>query len=134
MGIFGNLFKKSEKQNKKRMQSNINWIPLTSVAQIEEVKKASKSKLVGIFKHSTRCIISKTVINNFNAAFPESLADKIDMYYIDLLNYREVSNEVGYAFQVMHQSPQLLLIKDGVTILNASHYDITQIDLEKIVK
>ena len=53
------------------------------------------------------------------------------MYYLDLLNYRDISNEIGYEFQVMHQSPQFLLIHNKVAVLHASHYDITQINLEK---
>ncbi|CAL2085785.1 bacillithiol system redox-active protein YtxJ [Tenacibaculum sp. 190524A05c] len=135
MGIFGNIFNKStEKSEKKEMKSVINWIPLTSISQFEEIKKKSKSKVVGIFKHSTRCVISRTVLKNFDQGFPESVSNKIDMYYLDLLSYRDVSNEVGYEFQVMHQSPQLLLIHNGITALHASHYDITQINLEKIIK
>ncbi len=135
MGIFGNIFNKSsEKSEKKVVKSVINWIPLTSVSQFEEIKKKSKSKVVGIFKHSTRCVISRSVLQRFNESFPESVTDKVDMYYLDLLSYRDVSNEVGYEFQVMHQSPQLLLIHNGLTALHASHYDITQINLEKIIK
>lgn len=136
MGIFGNLFNKksSEESSKKEVQSHINWIPLTSVAQLEAIKKESKAKWIGIFKHSTRCVISRTVIKNFDQSFPESLSGKIDMYYLDLLSYRELSNEVGYKFQILHQSPQLLMIRNGVTALHASHYDIMQVNLEKIVK
>lgn len=137
MGLFGNIFNKSEKNESKDKQepkTNINWIPLTSVSQFAEIKEKSKSKVVGIFKHSTRCVISRTVLKNFDQGFPESVSDKIDMYYLDLLNFRDVSNEVGYEFQVMHQSPQLLLIHKGITALHASHYDITQINLEKIIK
>ena len=84
MGIFGNIFNKSsEKSEKKEVKSAINWIPLTSVSQFEEIKKKSKSKVVGIFKHSTRCVISRTVLKNFDQGFPESVSDKIDMYYYE---------------------------------------------------
>lgn len=134
MGIFGNMFKKTEKEDKKEEKSNVNWIPLTSMEQIEEIKKKSKTKLVGIFKHSTRCAISRSVIKNFDSNFPESVSDKVDVYYLDLLNHRELSSEIGYAFQVLHQSPQLLLINKEKAVIHASHYDITRIDLEKIVK
>ncbi|AUC15030.1 hypothetical protein BTO06_07715 [Tenacibaculum sp. SZ-18] len=137
MGLLGNIFNKSEKnQNREKQEAktNINWIPLTSVSQFTEIREKSKLKMVGIFKHSTRCIISRTVLKSFDQDFPKSVSDKIDMYYLDLLNFRDVSNEIGYEFQVMHQSPQLLLIHKGVTTLHASHYDITQINLEKIVK
>ncbi len=134
MGIFGNIFKKSEQQEKKEVKSNVNWIPLTSLEQINEIKKKSKTKPMAIFKHSTRCGISRSVIKSFDSTYPESLTDKIDVYYLDLLNHRDLSSEVGYAFQVLHQSPQFMLIHRGKAVVHASHYDITRIDLEKIVK
>ncbi len=134
MGIFGNMFKKTEKEDKKEQKSNVNWIPLRSIEQIKEIKEKSKTKPAAIFKHSTRCAISRSVIKNFDSNFPESVSDKIDVYYLDLLNFRDVSNEVGYAFQVLHQSPQLMLVSRGEAVVHASHYDITRIDLEKIIK
>ncbi len=136
MGIFGKIFRKSSdiKETIQNQEEGIDWVSLTSVNQIEEVTKRSEAKLAGIFKHSTRCVISRTVIKMFSQSFPESLKDKIDLFYVDLLNHREVSNEIGYTYQVLHQSPQFLLISKGKAIVHASHYDITQIDLEKIVK
>ena len=55
----------------------------------------------------------------------------IKVYYLDLLNYRDVSDEVGYLFQVMHQSPQLLVIRNEVAVFNASHYDITTMNIQQ---
>lgn len=137
MGIFNKFFgdksnQEEKKQEQQEMDSNIKWIPLTSLEQLEEIKEKSKTKTVGVFKHSTRCSISKGVIKSFDRSFPEELSEKIDIYYLDLLNYREISNEVGHTFQVIHQSPQLVLIKNGVAVADASHYDITQVDLKKI--
>ena len=57
----------------------------------------------------------------------------LDLYYLDLLSYRDVSNETGYKFQVIHQSPQLLVIKNGNAIAHASHGGISELDLEKFV-
>lgn len=57
----------------------------------------------------------------------------LDLYYLDLLSFRDVSNEVGYKFQVMHQSPQLLVIKNGVTVVHASHGAINDINLAQFV-
>jgi bacillithiol system protein YtxJ len=56
-----------------------------------------------------------------------------DLYYLDLLNYRDVSNESGYKFQVMHQSPQLMVIKNGVAVAHASHGAINEMDLVKFI-
>lgn len=127
MGLFNSVFGKSEK---KEQVSNVNWIPLTSIDQLNEIKGQSKAETILIFKHSTRCGISSMVIKRFENLFDESMKS-IKVYYLDLLNYRSISDEVGYTFQVMHQSPQLLVIKNETAILNASHYDIAQVDIQR---
>jgi bacillithiol system protein YtxJ len=58
---------------------------------------------------------------------------RLKLYYLDLLNYRDISDEIGAQFQVMHQSPQLLIIKNEIAVAHASHYDIMSIDLKKQV-
>jgi bacillithiol system protein YtxJ len=70
------------------------------------------------------------VIKRFENLFNESMKN-IKVYYLDLLNYRDVSDEVGYTFQIMHQSPQLLVIRNEIAVLDATHYDITTIDIQK---
>lgn len=128
MGIFNSIFgNKTVKEEKQ--ESFINWIPLTSIEQLKEIKKQSKNEAVAIFKHSTRCGISSMVIKRFVSSFDEELKD-FKVYYLDLLSYRDLSSEVGYEFQVLHQSPQLLVIKNGVAVAHASHYNIAQIDLK----
>jgi bacillithiol system protein YtxJ len=69
------------------------------------------------------------VLKQFEKQFDESMS-ALKVYYLDLLNYRELSDEVGYAYQILHQSPQLLVIKNGVVIAHASHHDIIAIDLK----
>ncbi|MFC4269331.1 bacillithiol system redox-active protein YtxJ [Polaribacter marinivivus] len=110
----------------------INWTPLTSLEQLETIKEQSKTESIFIFKHSTRCGISSMVIKQFEKLFTEE-HQRLKVYYLDLLSYRNVSDEVGYTFQVQHQSPQLLIIKNGVCVYHASHYDITQTDLTRFL-
>jgi bacillithiol system protein YtxJ len=131
MSLFKNIFTSSS-ETKEKAISNVSWTPLTSLSQLEEIKKLSKTAPIAIFKHSTRCGISSMVIKRFEKSFGEDLKN-LKVYYLDVLNYRDISDEVGYEFQVMHQSPQLLVIKDGVVVANASHYDITSIDLKLYV-
>ena len=107
------------------------WIALNSIDQLDVIAELSKTKTQLIFKHSTRCGISRMVMNQFVAAYDLDL--NADLYYLDLLRYREVSNEVGYKFQVLHESPQLLVIKNGVVVAHASHGAINDIDLAKFV-
>lgn len=104
------------------------WINLNSLSQLNEIEEKSKTKTQVIFKHSTRCGISRMVMNQFVEAY--DVDANLDLYYLDLLSYRDVSNEVGYQFQVMHESPQLLIIKNGVTVAHASHGQINMINLE----
>ncbi len=127
MGLLNSIFGNKETE---KVESNISWIPLTTVKQLEEIKEQSKSETVLIFKHSTRCGISRMVIKRFEQLFDESMKN-IKVYYLDLLNYRDISDEVGYAFQVMHQSPQLLIVKNEVAVAHTSHYDITAIEISK---
>lgn len=127
MGIFNKMFGSSEPKEEKVLP----WQALNNVSQLSEVEKRSKTKTQLVFKHSTRCGISRMVMNQFVSMYNLDL--NADLYYLDLLNHREVSNEVGYKFQVLHQSPQMLVIKNGVAVAHASHGGINELDLERFV-
>jgi bacillithiol system protein YtxJ len=131
MGLFEKIFK-GNTETKKEEVSKVHWIPVTTASQIRDLKELSKREVVAIFKHSTRCSISRMVLKQFENKFDDALKE-LKVYYVDILNYREISNEIGAVFQVLHQSPQLLLIKNEEVIDFASHYDITTIDLKKHV-
>lgn len=113
------------------MNSNVNWIPLTEISQLDEIVENSKNKTIGIFKHSTRCSISRFALKQFENEY--NLEDKVDLYFLDLLNHRDISNEIANRFQVIHQSPQLILVKNGVAVYDDSHSDIQAEVLEKYV-
>ncbi len=103
----------------------MNWIPLTEIAQLQEIIAASNSKPQVIFKHSTRCATSAMIKSRLERAeAPASL----DYYYLDLITYRSVSNKIEELFQVAHESPQLLLIKNGLCVYDESHYGISMDD------
>jgi bacillithiol system protein YtxJ len=112
--------------------STFNWVPMQNVAQIAELKEQSKTKTVFIFKHSTRCGISRSVIRQFENLFKDS-SNHCVFYYLDLLNYRSVSNEISDEFGVIHQSPQMLIIKNETAVVHESHYDILEVDLSRFV-
>ncbi|MFS4491503.1 bacillithiol system redox-active protein YtxJ [Maribacter sp. 2308TA10-17] len=131
MGVFGGLF--GGKGNKeKKEEKTIPWIALTSLEQLEEIEKKSISKPQFIFKHSTTCGISRMVINMFKSSY-ELTENQADLYYLDLHAFRDVSNETGYRFQVMHQSPQLLVIKNGTVVSHASHGAIAEVNLDQFI-
>jgi bacillithiol system protein YtxJ len=133
MGIFNNIFGvKGEKNSITEKKSYLNWIPLISLEQLKEIKEQSKTQSIIIFKHSTRCGISSIVIKRFENLFTEE-HQHLKVYYLDLLSYRDISDEVGYTFQVIHQSPQLVVIKNEVSIFDASHYDIATMNLTRFI-
>jgi len=127
MGFINKLFGGSSEPKEEKL---LPWITLSELDQLESISEKSNTKTQVIFKHSTRCGISRMVMNQFVGAY--NLTEKdLDLYYLDLLNYRDVSNEVGYKFQVIHQSPQLLVIKNGVVVAQDSHGAINEIDLSR---
>ena len=128
MGLFKNIFGTSDITNAR----TIPWKTLNTIDQLDIITNLSNSKTQIIFKHSTRCGISRMVLNHFETNYTLSENDA-DLYYLDLLSYRDVSNEVGYRFQVLHQSPQLLVIRNGIAVEHASHGDINTIDLNRII-
>ncbi|NQY06626.1 MAG: bacillithiol system redox-active protein YtxJ [Flavobacteriaceae bacterium] len=119
MSLLNRIFKSSDSKEVKTLP----WKELKSISQLDEIERDSKSRVQAIFKHSTRCGISSMVMKRFVSSY-EFQEEDVDLYYLDLLNYREVSNETGYKFQVLHQSPQLLIIKNGETIHHSSHHNI----------
>ena len=120
MSVFSNLFGNSDKQDNSK--SKINWIPLTDLGQLNEIITLSNEKPLVIFKHSTRCIVSRTALKQFENEY--DLDDQVDAYFLDLLEHRDISNEIASRFGVYHQSPQLLLIKNGKSVYDVSHSDI----------
>ena len=130
MGFIKNIF--GDKTSKKVEETYLSWTPLISVEEINTIKEISINQSILIFKHSTRCGISRMVIKQFESLFNEE-NKQLKVYYLDLLNYREVSSKLSEVFQVIHQSPQLLVIKSGISVYNESHYEITKVNLSKYV-
>lgn len=101
----------------------INWKSLTTTAEVDELIKSSNLKPQLIFKHSTTCGISAHMKMQFEAEWQINNED-VDVHYLDLLAYREVSNYIAEVSSVYHQSPQVILFKNGGAIANASHQAI----------
>ena len=104
----------------------MNWIDLTDESQLETIKALSNQQPVVIFKHSTRCSISSMAKNRLDRS---TAPDSILFYYLDLLRFRPLSNKIAETFQVHHESPQVLLIRNGECIYDESHggIDMTEI-------
>jgi bacillithiol system protein YtxJ len=120
MSFFNAIFGNSETENElKKFWSNIK-----SESDLEEAIKKSFEKKIVIFKHSTRCYISKTVLRNFEKEIEDTDKD-IVFYYLDLLVYRNLSNKIAEDLDIEHQSPQLIVLENGKVVRNASHHSIT---------
>lgn len=104
----------------------MNWIALTSEEQLEQIKQRSAEKPQVIFKHSTRCGISALAKSRLDKAQP---AEEIDFYYLDLINYRNLSRKVAEEFNVYHESPQVLIIRNGQCVYDESHMGISMADI-----
>jgi bacillithiol system protein YtxJ len=100
----------------------MNWTSLESAEQIDEIKHQQGYHL--IFKHSTRCSISMMVKKRFELDW-DKLPGDLPIYFLDLIKYRELSGKIANDFHVPHESPQLLLIKDGECILDLSHGEVS---------
>ena len=125
MSIFSSLFGSSE--NREEKTSKMNWNLLIDLGQLNEIILLSSEKPVFIFKHSTRCSVSRMVLKQFESEF--DLEDQVTPYFLDLLEHRAISNAIAERFNVVHQSPQLLLIKNGITVYDASHSAIDVAEL-----
>jgi bacillithiol system protein YtxJ len=129
MSFFKNMFNSSEEKDSN--ENKINWNELTDLGQLNEIIALSNEKPVAIFKHSTRCSVSRMALKQFENEF--NYSDKVTPYFLDLIEYRAISNEIASRFGVTHQSPQLILVKEGKAIYNVSHSDIDAEELGKRV-
>jgi len=116
-----------------KIKKNLPWKTLHSIELFDEIMEASKVKPQLIFKYSTRCGVSRIVLNQFEDNYDLSKED-MDLYFLDLIQYRKVSNEVAYTFQVQHESPQVLIIKNGVVVDHRSHGGVNSINLNRLLK
>lgn len=107
----------------------MNWNKLTEARQINEIKALSAEKPVLIFKHSTRCSISSMSLDRLLRKWKDADLEKVTPYFLDLIAHRELSELVAREFDVPHESPQVLLIKNGGAIYDNSHFGISYAEL-----
>ena len=108
----------------------MNWTELKSEEQVKLIDEESRNQPVLIFKHSTRCSISATALNRLERTWNESEVT-MKRYYLDLLSHRDISNHIAAKFDVEHQSPQVLVVKNGKPVLVQSHLGINFEEIRK---
>ena len=112
----------------------MNWSNLTSEDTLEQIKESSKNTPVLLFKHSTRCSISSMVKARLERSWNDTEMDGVVTVILDLIHYQNLSTVVARDFDVWHESPQVLIIKNGISIYDASHMGISYENIKKICK
>ncbi len=100
----------------------MNWIELTDEQQLQQINELSAKEPVIIFKHSTRCSISSMAKSRLER---ETAPENASFYYLDLIKYRNISNKIAEDYSVHHESPQVLLIKNGECVYEETHNGIS---------
>lgn len=122
MGFFDKIL---GSKNTEESKSKPNWVELTSVGQLDEAAEASKTQKVILFKHSTRCSISASVLNKFE----KMVGEEHKLYFLDLIAHRDISAAIAEKFNVVHQSPQAVVLENGKVTQHDSHYGILDLTL-----
>ena len=103
----------------------MDWIKIKGSQQIEEIVQQSFEHPVFIFKHSTRCSTSSVVLNRLERNWKNLSPDqKLSPFFLDLISYREISNQISLYFKVPHESPQVLIVREGKVLADLSHFEI----------
>ncbi|MFP5438096.1 MAG: bacillithiol system redox-active protein YtxJ [Bacteroidia bacterium] len=118
MGLFGGIFGNSD--NKGTNDSAFKWNDLTELKQLDTIVEESADTPVIIFKHSTRCPVSRMALKNFENEYSIG-EEEATPYFLDLIAHRDISNAIAERFNVIHQSPQVLVIKNGQSVYSESH-------------
>lgn len=104
---------------------SIDWKYITSESSLKEAISTSSEKSVFIFKHSTRCSISSMAKSRLESKWNQEEIGNVTPYFLDLIAHRDISNLIAQTFDVIHESPQMLIIKDGKCTFDTSHMNIS---------
>ncbi len=100
----------------------MNWKPLINEDTVDVIISESNIRPQLIFKHSTRCGVSAMAKKRLEMEWD---LNQVDAWYLDLLNYRSLSNLIESRFNIRHESPQAILFIKGRVAYHASHSAIS---------
>lgn len=106
--------------------NKLSWNILNDETGLQAIKERSSQRPQVIYKHSTRCFISSIVRSQLEKSVTPP---GMDFHFLDLITYRSLSNKIADDFGVSHQSPQVLLIKNGECVYDESHDNISMEEL-----
>lgn len=102
----------------------MNWNQLSDLQTLDHIDELSQKQPVIIFKHSTRCAISASALNRIERNYTDNSGAGFTWYFLDLLRHRDISNAIAEKYGIEHESPQVLIIRNGQCVYHASHSDI----------
>ncbi len=111
----------------------MNWIQLTDINQLNQIRENSQDTPIMIFKHSTSCSTSSMVKGRLERNWNEEEMKHVQSYYLDLIRHREISNIISEQYNIRHESPQVLIIRAGEAVDNFSHFEIDYASVQKAV-
>ncbi|MGB3590377.1 MAG: bacillithiol system redox-active protein YtxJ [Nonlabens sp.] len=132
MGIIDKFFK-SQRDIAKEEIKGLDWDQLDSIDQLDNLIANSSKRPKVIFKHSTRCGISRMALGQFEKNYESDGVDA-GYYLLDLLRNRDVSDAVASKLAVQHQSPQVIVISNGEVIHTDSHHGIDIKKIQELIK
>jgi bacillithiol system protein YtxJ len=107
----------------------MNWIPLKTEAELNQILTSNGPAV--IYKHSTRCSISLMAFRKLK--MEGGLGENYPHYIVDVIQDRPLSQHIAQVLQVQHESPQILLVKDGACIYNASHEEVSFSEISELI-
>ena len=112
--------------------NKINWEHLENENQLLHVLEKSSEKIQLIFKYSSTCSLSNMIFNRFENDLESDAMNNINPVFLDILSYRGISNKIESTLEIRHESPQILVVKNGKCIYDCSHMKInfTEIKLK----
>ncbi|NJM80725.1 MAG: bacillithiol system redox-active protein YtxJ [Flavobacterium sp.] len=132
MSFLKNIFGGNSSNDEKVTNQEPKFYTLKNIDQLDEINTISNERSVVLFKHSTRCSISRFALKRFDAEY-DYTDEQMDWYLLDLLEHRDISNAIATKYEVMHQSPQIIVIKNGKAIFTTSHDAIDAGELKQFV-
>ncbi|HXA02657.1 MAG TPA: bacillithiol system redox-active protein YtxJ [Cytophagaceae bacterium] len=110
----------------------MNWIELTDENQIDEIKEFSKTGVAIVYKHSHRCATCTMALARIERSWNNDEMLHTKPFFVNVVHARSLSNKIADFFEVRHESPQILIIKDEKCIYTASHLSISYPEVKRV--
>lgn len=101
------------------------YTEIRTIAKWKEVLERTTIKPAVVFKHSTRCPISASALEEYEHYVEDEMNTDVDYYYVRVVESRPVSNAIAADLAVQHQSPQIIYVHQQQALWHESHWKIT---------